>query len=370
MDVPAQEKEDGAGTEPPSPEPPEERDPWILVWGGRAVGLGIVLSAVFASVYVYDQVFRFPRTDDAYVRANFIGIAPHVSGPLVELNVVDNQFVREGDVLFVVDPRPYEATLAAAEAALALTELEIRGYDASVRAASASIKEKQAAAAYDADYLARLTPLLEGQFVTPDQVALAQSQAAASAASVRRAESEWKRAINLLGDVQEENARRQAAQAAVENAQLNVNYCVVRAPFDGWVTNLNTAVGEYANQGEQLFALIDNSQWYVMANFKETYLESIRAGMNVSVYLLAYPDREFQGTVQGIGWALYQKNGGTVGVLPEVEPTLNWVRLAQRFPVRIILNDPDPNLPFRMGATAVVTVKGADSGAQKTSRHP
>ena len=100
-----------------------------------------------------------------------------------------------------------------------------------------------------------------------------------------------------------------------------------------------------------------------MANFKETYLESIKIGMRVKVYLIAYPGKEFRGTVQGIGWALFQQNGATVGVLPAVEPTLNWVRLAQRFPVRIILDNPDPDFPYRMGATAVVTIKG-DEQAQ------
>lgn len=336
----------------------EAKDPWILRWGGRAIGLGIVVCAVLASIHVYQEVFRYPRTDDAYVRANYIGIAPHIGGPIVELNVVDNAFIREGEVLFVVDPRPYEAALAEAEAQLALTNVEIIAYQRAVEAAEATIKQREAAAAYDKDYLQRLIPLLKGQFVTPDQVALAESQAAASAAAVSQARAERARAISLLGDIEDSNARREAAEAAVVNAKLNLDYCIVRAPFDGWVTNLNISVGEYANQGQQVFALVDNSRWYVMANFKETYLESIKTGMRVKVYLIAYPGKEFLGTVQGIGWALFQRNGATVGVLPAVEPTLNWVRLAQRFPVRIILDNPDPEFPYRMGATAVVTIKG------------
>ncbi len=336
------------------------KDPWVLRWGGRAIGLAIVVCSVLASIHVYQEVFRYPRTDDAYMRANYIGIAPHVGGPIVELNVVDNAFIREGEVLFVVDPRPYEAALAEAKAQLALTDVEIVAYQRAVEAAEATIKQRKAAAAYDEDYLQRLVPLLEGQFVTPDQVALASSQATASAAAVNQARAERARAVSLLGNIKDTNARREAAEAKVVNAKLNLDYCVVRAPFDGWVTNLNIAVGEYANQGKQVFALVDNSRWYVMANFKETYLESIKTGMRVNVYLIAYPGKKFTGTVQGIGWALFQKNGATVGVLPAVEPTLNWVRLAQRFPVRIILDDPDPEFPYRMGATAVVTIKGVE----------
>jgi membrane fusion protein, multidrug efflux system len=354
---------------PPPPLTPDEtggetpKDPWILRWGGRAIGLAIVVCSILASIHVYREVFRYPRTDDAYVRANFIGIAPHVSGPIVELNIVDNAFIREGEVLFVVDPRPYEAALAEAEAQLALTDLEITAYERAVQAAQATIERRQAQAAYDVDYLQRLAPLLKGQFVTPDQVALAESQARASEAAVAESKAEKLRAISVLGDVDNSNARREAAEAAVVNAKLNLSYCIVRAPFDGWVTNLNIAVGEYANQGQEVFALVDNSRWYVMANFKETYLDSIKTGMRVKVYLIAYPGKQFTGTVQGIGWALFQQNGATVGVLPAVEPTLNWVRLAQRFPVRIILDDPDPNFPYRMGATAVVTIKG-DKSAQ------
>jgi multidrug resistance efflux pump len=105
-------------------------------------------------------------------------------------------------------------------------------------------------------------------------------------------------------------------------------------------------------------SLVDNRTWYVLANFRENFLGYIRPGMRVEVYLLSYPNKRFHGRVQGVGWALYQGNGASVAGLPEVEETLNWVRLSQRFPVRIILEDPDPAFPFRMGSTAVVTIQG------------
>ena len=138
-------------------------------------------------------------------------------------------------------------------------------------------------------------------------------------------------------------------QAAVYDAQLNVDYCYVRAPFDAYVTNLNIAVGQYANQGAEIFALIDDRDWYVMANFRESFLRSIEPGMEADVYLISYPNRRFRGRVQGVGWGLYQDNGASVGVLPSVEPTLNWVRLAQRFPVRIVLEERDPAAPVPHG---------------------
>ena len=143
----------------------------------------------------------------------------------------------------------------------------------------------------------------------------------------------------------------------------------VRAPFDAYVTNLNIAVGQYANQGQEIFALIDDRVWYVMANFRESFLGHIAPGMEADVYLIAYPSRRFRGRVQGVGWGLYQQHGASVGVLPAVEPTLNWVRLAQRFPVRIRLEPPDPERPYRMGATAVVTILGKPAdGATASTR--
>ena len=149
-----------------------------------------------------------------------------------------------------------------------------------------------------------------------------------------------------------------AAQEEIEDAQLNYDYCFVRAPLDGYVTNLNISAGQYANMGQPVLTLVDNRNWYVLAYFREDLLDRIRPGMRAQVSLLSYPDTRFQGEVEGIGWGLFQENGATVGGLPNVEETLNWVRLNQRFPVRILLKGGDAAHPFRMGQTAVVTIKG------------
>ncbi|MGH7788471.1 MAG: biotin/lipoyl-binding protein [Candidatus Binatia bacterium] len=326
---------------------------------GRGLGLAIVGATIALGVHVYGAQYRHPRTDDAYVRANTVGIAPHVGGPIVELPIADNQRVAQGDLLFVIDPRPYQAALDAARAQLELTNLEIRGYEQAIGAAEALVVARAADADYAEQYLHRVEPLLAGQYVTQDAVVEARTKWHAARAAVEQARADLQRQRDLLGQLGDVNARRQAAQAAVYNAELDVGYCSVRAPFDAYVTNLNIAVGEYANVGQQVFALVDDRTWYVMANFRESFLRHIDTGMEVDVYLLSYPQRRFRGRVQGIGWALYQQNGASVGVLPAVEPSLNWVRLAQRFPVRIVLEERDPAHPFRMGQTAVVTVRGA-----------
>ena len=304
-----------------------------------------------------------PRTDDASVRANVVGIAPHVAGPLVELRVVDNQPVKAGDLLFVIDPRPYEARLERARAELRLTTREVEAQGRAVASAGSEIARRQAdhaaadatlaqtetgpvvidaeiarleaelaaaqagqarlaaELAYAEDYLKRVEPLLVLEFVTADRVQEARSKQRALAAAVKEAERkelaagaaiaearerrraatsavgaararqraagaavdqgrhDAARATDLLAQYSDGNARLEAAKAAVASAELDVEYCRVKAPFDGYVTNLNIAVGEYARQGQQVFALVDNRAWYVMANFRETFLSSIRPGM-------------------------------------------------------------------------------------------
>jgi multidrug efflux system membrane fusion protein len=331
---------------------------WIVYLAGRILGLAIVMGAIVAGLYVLRLYYLYPRTDDAYVRANVVGLAPHVSGPIVELPIRDNQHVAKGALLFVVDPRPYQATLERAEANLVLTNLQIEALENAIHSAQARNNQLAADAAYDKQYLDRIVPLLARHFVTANDVFNARSRLAAVQAAIDSARSEVRKSQNELGQYGDINARRKASEAALYYAKLNVQYCYVRAPFDAYVTNLNIAVGQYANEGRQVVSLVDNRIWYVLANFRENFLDHIRPGMRVEVYLLSYPNRRFAGRVQEAGWALYQDNGATVAGLPRVEPTLNWVRLAQRFPVRIVLEDRDPLRPFRMGQTAVVTIQG------------
>ena len=334
------------------------RDHLALRLAGRLLGAAIVVVTLALGVYVARLYYYFPQTDDAYVRANIVHVAPRVSGPIVDLPIHDNQHVRKGELLFVVDPRPYQAALQMAQARLELTDLDIKALDNAIAAAKARQTQLEAGARYDKEYLDRLMPLLKEQFVTADQVYNARSKLAAAQAGVDNARNEVYKAQNQLGQFGDINARRKAAQAAVYDARLNVDYCYVRAPFDAYVTNLNIAAGEYANQGKQVVSLVDNRIWYVMANFRENFLARIEPGMTAEVYLISYRNHRFRGRVQGVGWALFQDNGATIEGLPRVASTLNWVRLSQRFPVRITLEERDPKHPFRMGETAVVTIQG------------
>ena len=325
---------------------------------GHLISALVFAGAIAGLIYATRQYYVYPRTDDAYVRANTIGVAPHVSGPIVELPIVDNQPVSAGQLMFVIDPRPYQAAYDNAVAKLELTRLQVHALENSIGSARAQEQQHRANAAYARQYLDRIEPLLPKHFVTADDVYNARTRYQAEQANVASAHAEVDKAQNDLGQLGNFNTRIRAAEAEVYNAKLNLDYCRVVAPFDGYVTNLNIAVGQYANEGHDVLSLVDDRVWYVMANFRENFLAHIRVGMSAEVFLLAYPGHSFRGHVQGVGWALYQENGATVQGLPAITPTLNWVRLSQRFPVRIILERPDLQFPYRMGATAVVTIQG------------
>jgi multidrug resistance efflux pump len=318
------------------------------------------------------------------VRANFVGIAPHVSGHIVELSVHDNQQVQAGDPLFVIDRRPYEIALERARATLALTRSEVAGLKNGVATAAAGVFRAQAQLGASAaevirlqaqlrhadEHFRRLEPLLSQQFVTLDYLEEARTQrdtAAAALAATRaqhdateaalnQARTERARATDAVGESDGSNARLAAAEAAVHSAELDLAYCRVAAPFAGRVVNLNLSEGAFARAGTDVFVLVDTRTWYVMANFRETQLSHIPAGAPAELYLQSQPGKRFRGTVVGLGWAVLPENGTSVNGLPRVERSLDWIRLAARFPVRIQVDDPDDS--FRLGASAVATVRG------------
>ena len=333
-----------------------EKKSGVKPFASRIISVSIWLGTVVCCFFVVLELVTYPRTSDAFIRANTVGVAAHVSGNIVEFNVEDNQRVSAGDLLFVVDTRPYEAVVERLKAKLLLTDLEVEAYRQSVVAAEAVLEETMAEAEYARAHHARLVPLLSQKFVTPDEVEKASSIADAASGRVAAAHAELIRAKRLVGDDGQINVRRREVEASLADAELNLSYCYVRAPVDGYVSNLNIARGQYANKGVQLFTIVDDSRWYVLANYRETLLRRIEPGMVAEVWLLACPGRALRGVVQGVGKAIYQPVGASVDALPDVPPSLDWVRLAQRFPVRIILDDA-PDCSLHSGGTATVRIR-------------
>lgn len=347
-------------------QPPEStgkyRKPTLRRIAGILVSLAAYAAAFFTSTEVARNIRLNPRTEDAQVRANMIGVSAQVGGAITAIHVKDNQRVRKGDLLLELDSRPYEAEAEKAKAQLALTDLEIQAYKDQIAAAEAELKQSQVKADYAVDYAKRVQALVGNLYVTVDKNQQAQTAAVAATQKVEQDKAALARARNLLGDRGDVNVRKLAAQASLRDAELKLSYCKVYAPCDGFVVNLQITPGAYAATGEQVFSIVDDRIWYVMANFRETDLRRVRPGMAVDVYLLADSGRKIRGIVQGVPKAIVaqfgtsQNSPGGQGILQNVSPTLDFILLAQRFPVRIVLDEKEGH-DFRNGGTAAVVVR-------------
>jgi membrane fusion protein, multidrug efflux system len=329
------------------------------------LGIGVLVLAFVLSLAAWNLNEEHPRTDDAVARANVIGIAPRVPGPIIKLNVRDNQQVKNGELLFEIDPADFQLSVDRAQAALSSLDQQIevaKTQDAQlkyqVKAAEAAVQQATAERDQVADTLHRLEPLLPKGFTTKEQVDETRTKLASAEAQVSQANEKLNQARVAVSSLATLQAQRPGAVATLGTAQLELSYTKVFAPFDGQVLGLNISEGAYAHAGVEVFSFLDSRKWYVLANFRERELKSIQPGMRAEVYLLSNPDRRFEGTVEGISPAVQsQEDNVEVKGLPFVKRDLNWVRIAQRFPVRIEIKNPDPAI-FRMGTTAVTTIKG------------
>lgn len=327
--------------------------------------LVIIFGTVALSLCVWQIIERHPRTDDAVARANVVGIAPRINGQILKVNIVDNQQVNEGDVLFEIDPEDYELRLKKAKADLATLDQQIEVARAhndelkfQVKVAEAKVEGAEAQFDTAGNTLQRMQPLLPKGFATADAVDKAQAARLIAAADLAADQQQLNQAKTALSELATLEAQREGAVAAVDLATLELSYCKVVAPFPGRVINLNISAGAHATIGVPIFSLLDTRKWYVIADFREGEIHHFSTGAAVDVYLPIAPNRHFTGKVQGIGWAVEPTEGqiDLPHALPIVRRELNWVHVAQRFPVRIEIEDPDPEL-FRMGATAVATIK-------------
>ncbi|EAZ4759364.1 multidrug transporter subunit MdtN [Salmonella enterica] len=330
----------------------------------KVPALILVLLALVVMAFVIWRVDSAPSTSDAYASADTIDVVPEVSGRIVELAVVDNQQVKKGDLLFRIDPRPYEASLAKAEASLAALDKQImltqRNVDAQKYAASsveATVAKARAAAKQANETLKRTEPLLSEGFVSAEDVDRARTAQRAAEADLNAVLLQAQQAASAVSGVDALVAQRVAVQADIALTKLHLEMATVRAPFDGRVVSLKTSIGQFASAMKPIFTLIDTRHWYVIANFRETELKSIHAGTPAVIRLMSDSGKAFQGKVDSIGFGVLPDDGGMViGSLPRVSRSINWVRVAQRFPVKIRVDKPDAEL-FRIGASAVATLE-------------
>ncbi len=391
--------------------------------GPRSYGVRISIATLAIALVLLLCVMwgtrHHPRTDDASVRANYVQFAPEVEGRIVRIAVRDNAFVHAGDLLFVIDPRPYQYALdqavsdqqlleeqiidtqrkiaaqnsavAAAKAGVAGSRTqtasagsEVQASSAAVQRARAALQSAEAQQTLALNNLHRIEPLLAKQYVTVEQVDDARTKARVAEQNFQEAQAALQEAlaretrsrsmqreaevgvavsqakldesIHAVDRLDTLLAQRTAKAARVASARLDLARCTVVAPFDGYVTNLNVSEGEMAKPGIPIFTLIDARRWYVVANYRESDLRHIQPGMHVDVYLMGNASRRFDGVVESIGNGVSPDDSEVSNGLPQIDHTLNWVHLAARFPIRVRILNPDPTL-FRIGETAISIVR-------------
>ena len=346
----------------------------------------IVILAVVFVLLKYWAYLANPWTRDGQLQANVIQIAPRVSGPVVALPLRDNQPVHAGDLLFEIDPRTYQASLDQARAQLdqvrdnveALTK-QVESARAGVEVAQASIQQARSASAQmDAAILKNKSEFARQQELLPkkatSQKALERAQAVyevsleekkVAEAGILQARANLVKAQAGLGEAQaklgalgDANAQIRQAQASLQQAALNLEFTRVRAPANGYVTNLRLRIGSHVVANQPSLALVDTGSYWVNGFFKENAIAGIQAGDPAVVTLLTYPDRPITGVVESIGWGIAQQDGSPgTDLLPRISATFEWIRLAQRVPVRVRLVQVPEEVKLRVGTTCSVLVR-------------
>jgi multidrug resistance efflux pump len=288
----------------------------------------IVLIAVGVVLYKYWDYVTNPWTRDGQVRAQVIQINPRISGPLVKLPIVDNQQVKAGDLLFVIDPRTYQSDVDEAKAALAQATVEVdEARDLADRAVK--INKQNVGAISERSLIAKQNSLRNAQ-----------------------------------------NASTKA-QAHLDGANLNLEFTEVRAPVDGYVTHLKLRLGSQAVANQPALALVDVNSYWVDAYFRENYIAGISPGDRAIVTLMSYPDRPLEGRVDSHGWGISQDDGTTANdLLPSISATFEWIRLAQRVPVVVHLLEVPDDVKLLVGTTASVLVMTGTHGDESKEPVP
>jgi multidrug resistance efflux pump len=346
----------------------------------------VVLIAVVLVLFKYWDYVTNPWTRNGQVRAEVIQVTPRVSGPIVKLAVVDNQLVKAGDLLFEIDPRTFQTSLEQARAQYDMTgdsylsqEKQVDSAKAQVESAQASVKQSQSGINQldsmieknKAEYQ-RQKDMLPKRATSQKAVERAKANydvalekrkgavagLAQARAGLSQAEANLAKAQATLGALGDANASIREARAAVRQAELSLEFTQVRAPVDGYVTNLNLRLGSNAVANQPALALVDINSYWIVGYFRENYIENVRQGNQALITLMSYPDRPLEGTVDSLGWGIAQQDGSTgFELLPNVSPTFEWIRLAQRVPVRIHLGEVPEGVALRVGTTASVLVK-------------
>ena len=345
--------------------PPEKPRKSFLRRHPLMAGAGLIaLLVAGATAYVYwDHTSHFESTDDAFIAARQFAIAPKVAGYVVAVPVTDNQHVNKGDVIAKIDQRDYRTALAQAQAQVAGAEAGIHNVDAQIAAQDAQISAAQAqvAQAQANSDLAQVTwgrdkPLVKQGWATAQQGSTDVQNLKAQQATVDSAQASLKVAQRQIDTLRAQRTSQEAslaqANAQLDQANLNLSYTTVTADQPGRVVNLSGAVGQYAQVGTNLTMFVPDEIW-VVANYKETQLDRMRPGQPVDLEIDAYPERHFRGHLDSV----QPGSGPAFSLLPPENATGNYVKIVQRVPVKLILDNPPTDVSLGPGMSVVPTAR-------------
>ncbi len=330
----------------------------------RFVSAAIIAAGVAMAWFVYDRSVRHPSSDAASIDTEVVHIAAAVGGRVIDIEVEENEKVKKGDVLFRIDPLPYklavdqaEADLGVAQAALDAQRRVISTEKSNLQIAGEQIKRAQTNYDLAARTTERLRPLAGKAYVPTQQLDQAQSAQRDAATSLTQAREQENAAQRAISTTEGPAAAIRARQAALAIARRALEDTIVRAPHDGRIVGLTVKSGEIIAPMQNLFTLVTTEKWYAVVNFRETDLGFIADEDCATVYSMIDRHTPIKGAVESIGWGVLDTDRVNLPKnMPYVERSLNWVRVAQRFPVRVRLMNPPENL-MRLGASAVVEVK-------------
>jgi multidrug resistance efflux pump len=315
----------------------------------------LLVIALLVTYYVLANRYT-PFTTDAYVQAFVIQVASQVEGQVVQVHVLENQSVKKGDLLFEVDPRPFEYRVALLEARLDQATKQVAQTENQLTASKADIARSAAEESYARAVREQETEIRKQLATTERRYLHAISQYQVAQADHKRSQAMTRKTVEALAT---QKAIVTETKAQLADAGLNLKWTKTYAPTNGYITNMQLRVGSYAHTGIPVLTCIDTDQWWVVANCRENSLEYLRPGQRVGLSFNTYPGRIFKGVVQTVGWGVYEGQAAPSGNLPTVSEPKNWIRLAQRFQVWVT-PEMHPAYPLRIGATATVAVYTRD----------
>ena len=337
----------------------------------RTLGLVIAVVIIVLAAIAVDRfaasLKREPGTDDASIDADVVHVAPSVGGYIVAVPIIDNQLVKKGDLLFQIDPQPYQYRVDLAAAQLAESEalLDTKKRSVATQVTSASVAASQIDQAKDSlrlasNTLSRLQPLLPNGYVSRQQVDDAFTAKRKATVSLSQAEDQAQASKEAIDTIDAATASVAANRSSLALAQRDLRMTTIKAPHTGRVTGLSIRSGEYATPSQALFTLIVTEEWFANGNFRETDLATIHVGTCATVWSMIDRTRAIAGHVDGIGFGVTDSDKVDLPrSVPYVDKEVNWVRVQQRFPVRVKLDAPPAEL-MRLGASAYVRMRPGD----------